>query len=191
MLSTPRLRVLPTQPPEKMESSNTHTQDWQLYIHNKSVNIYTHLIPAILFRTSKYYTQQYLAIKYPRVTTTNFVTFSIFMLAGVICLSLSAGVFGVLTIFITIHPKFQGAKYHLFQELIVFSISQLIRKAFPYTLAKAGCLLSRVSFYTTRFPKSQYPGKFDLFGSHSIFHILVVCAAVVQLVGYLDAFDYA
>lgn len=43
----------------------------------------------------------------------------------------------------------------------------------------------------TRFPESRYPGKFDLLGSHSIFHILVVCAAVVQLIGYLDAFDYA
>jgi adiponectin receptor len=43
----------------------------------------------------------------------------------------------------------------------------------------------------TRFPESRYPGKFDLLGSHSIFHILVVCAAVVQLMGYLDAFDYA
>ena len=43
----------------------------------------------------------------------------------------------------------------------------------------------------TRFPESRYPGKFDLWGSHSIFHILVVCAAVVQLMGYLDAFDYA
>jgi len=43
----------------------------------------------------------------------------------------------------------------------------------------------------TRFPESRYPGKFDLWGSHSIFHILVVCAAVVQLMGYLDAFNYA
>ena len=43
----------------------------------------------------------------------------------------------------------------------------------------------------TRFPESRYPGKFDLLGSHSIFHILVVCAAVVQLIGYLDAFGYA
>ena len=43
----------------------------------------------------------------------------------------------------------------------------------------------------TRFPESRFPGKFDLSGSHSIFHVLVVCAAVVQFVGYLDAFDGA
>jgi adiponectin receptor len=93
----------------------------------------------------------------------------------------------------------------------VFGLSLMMRKAFPYTMAKAGCLLSGVSFYAVsfpisyirekltlthvvlkvRFPESRYPGKFDLWGSHSIFHVLVVCAAVVQLMGYLDAFDYA
>ena len=126
----------------------------------------------------------------------------------------------------TMHPKFQGAKYRLFRALMfvatglsgiaplihglsVFGISQMMKKALPDTLAKAGCLLSGTSFYAvslpilqteetltymalkTRFPESRYPGKFDLCGSHSIFHILVVCAAVVQLMGYLDAFDYA
>jgi len=98
----------------------------------------------------------------------------------------------------------------LIHGLHVFGMSQMMRKAFPYTLAKAGCLLSGTSFYAvsfpishtreivpniygskTRFPESRYPGKFDLWGSHSIFHILVVCADVVQLIGYLDAFDYA
>lgn len=127
----------------------------------------------------------------------------------------------------TMHPKFQGSKYRLFRALMfvatglcgvaplihglnVFGVSQMMRKALPHTLAKAGCLLSGTSFYAvslsvshtreidpntcvskTRFPESRYPGKFDLWGSHSIFHILVVCAAVVQLMGYLDAFDYA
>jgi adiponectin receptor len=127
----------------------------------------------------------------------------------------------------TLHPKYQGSKYRLFRALmfvatgllgvaplihglIVFGLSQMMRKAFPYTMAKAVCLLSGTAFYAvslpishtreinpntcgsqTRFPESRYPGKFDLMGSHSIFHILVVCAAVVQLMGYLDAFDYA
>ncbi len=98
----------------------------------------------------------------------------------------------------------------LVHGLNVFGMSQMMRKAFPYTLAKAGCLLSGTSFYAvtlqishTRerltlthvvlrpgFPKVDI-GTFDLWGSHSIFHVLVVCAAVVQLIGYLDAFDYA
>lgn len=125
------------------------------------------------------------------------------------------------------HPKFQGSKYRLFRALMfvatglcgvaplfhgisTFGISIMKQKALSYTLAKAGCLLSGVSFYAvrplilrtretdldtftskTRFPESRYPGKFDMWGSHSIFHVLVVCAAVVQLMGYLDAFEYA
>lgn len=138
------------------------------------------------------------------------------------------GIFGALTIFKTMHPKFQGTKYRFFRSLMfvgtglsgvaplihglnVFGTSQMMRKALPYTLAKAGCLLLGTLFYVvsvlnskqrvelisthvslkTRFPESRYPGKFDLCGSHSVFHILVVCAAVVQLVGYLDALDYA
>lgn len=232
------------------------------YIHNESVNIYSHLVPAIFFILGEWYIQQYLASRYTGFTGADFIVFSIFILAAVMCLSLSAvyhtllnhsqhiehiclrldmlgvvvfilgdlilgiymvfwceplprnfywsmvGVFGILTIFMTMHPKFQGAKYRLFRALMfvatglsgvaplihglsVFGISQMMRKAFPYTLAKAGCLLSGTLFYATRFPESRYPGKFDLCGSHSVFHILVVCAAVVQLMGYLDAFDYA
>ncbi|KAJ5414213.1 hemolysin-III family protein [Penicillium cosmopolitanum] len=242
------------------------------YIHNESVNIYSHLIPAIFFLLGEWYIQQYLASRYSGFTGADFIAFSIFMLTAVTCLSLSAtyhtlmnhsqyvehfclrldmlgivifilgdlvlgiymifwceplprniywsmiGVFGTLTIFMTMHPKLQGPKYRLFRALMfvatglsgiaplihglnVFGMSQMMKKAFPYTLAKAGCLLSGTSFYAkftlthvvlkTRFPESRYPGKFDLLGSHSIFHILVVCAAVVQLMGYLDAFDYA
>ncbi|EEQ30825.1 hypothetical protein McanMca71_002103 [Microsporum canis] len=232
------------------------------YIHNESVNIYSHLIPAVFFLLGEWYIRQYLTSRYSGVTGADFIAFSVFMLTAVTCLSLSAtyhtlmnhsqhverfclrldmlgvvifilgdlvlgiymvfwceplprniywsliGVSGTLTIFTTMHPKFQGSNYRLFRALMfvatglsgvaplihglnVFGMSLMMRKAFPYTLAKAGCLLSGTSFYATRFPESRYPGKFDLWGSHSIFHVLVVCAAVVQLMGYLDAFDYA
>lgn len=42
-----------------------------------------------------------------------------------------------------------------------------------------------------RFPESWWPGKFDMCSSHSFMHILVVCAAVIQMIGYVKAFDYA
>jgi adiponectin receptor len=242
-------------------SARTSFCSW-LYIHNESFNIYSHLIPAVIFLLGEWYILQYLASRYSGITSADFIAFSIFMLTAVTCLSLSAtyhtmmnhsqkmenfclrldmlgvvvfilgdlvlgiyvvfwctplpryiywsmiGVFGALTIFMTMHPKFQGAKYRLFRALmfvatglsgvaplihglVVFGMSEMMRKAFPYTLAKAGCLLSGTLFYATRFPESRYPGKFDLWGSHLIFHVLVVCAAVVQLIGYLDAFDYA
>lgn len=244
-------------------SGSVHTSfcSWS-YMHNESINIYSHLIPAVFFFFGEWYIQQYLYSRYPGVTGADFIAFSIFMLTAVTCLSLSAtyhtllnhsqsvehlclrldmlgvvifilgdlilgiylvfwcetstrnfywsmiGFFGSLTIFTTMHPKFQGSKYRLFRALMfvatglcgvaplfhgisIFGISLMKQKALPYTLAKAGCLLSGVSFYATRFPESRYPGKFDMWGSHAIFHVLVVCAAVVQLMGYLDAFDYA
>ncbi|KAH8783002.1 hemolysin-III family protein [Diaporthe sp. PMI_573] len=77
------------------------------------------------------------------------------------------GVFGTLTIFMTMHPKFRGSKHRLFRALMF------------------------VADWLTRFPERQNPGTFDLWSSHSIFHFPVVCAAVVQLMGYLDAFDSA
>ncbi|KAK4895176.1 hypothetical protein LTR27_006785 [Elasticomyces elasticus] len=261
-------------------SARTSFYSW-LYIHKESINIYSHLIPALCFLLGEWYIQQYLTSRYSGVTGADFIAFSIFMLAAVVCLSLSAayhtlgnhshhveryclrldmlgvvifilgdlvlgiymnfwcetlprniywsviGGFGTMTVFMTMHPRYQGPKYRTFRALmvvatglsgvaplihgfIIFGMSQMMRKAFPYTLAKAGCLLSGVAIYAvslprpntrdmlnltqwfqTRYPESRYPGKFDLWGSHSIFHVLVVCAAVVQLMGYLDAFDYA
>ncbi len=42
-----------------------------------------------------------------------------------------------------------------------------------------------------RMPESFKPGKFDIFGSsHQIFHLLVLFATVVHLIGILSAFHY-
>jgi adiponectin receptor len=63
-----------------------------------------------------------------------------------------------------LHPKFQGAKYRTFRALMfvatgmcgvaplihglkVFGMSGMMSKAFPYTMAKTGCLLSGTWFY--------------------------------------------
>lgn len=61
------------------------------YMHNESVNIYSHLIPAVLFLLGEWYVQRYLASRYSGVVTAaDFVAFSIFLLTAVTCLSLSA-----------------------------------------------------------------------------------------------------
>ncbi|KAH7230894.1 hemolysin-III family protein [Fusarium tricinctum] len=90
------------------------------------------------------------------------------------------GVFGTLTIFMVIHPKYQGPKHRLFRALLFVAVGTSGIAPFIYGIHMFG-----------RFLKSRYPSKFDLWGSHWIFRILVVCAAIVQLMGYLDAFDYA
>jgi len=61
-----------------------------LYIHNESVNIYSHLIPAVLFLLGQWYIQQYLASTYSGVTGADCIAFSTFMLTASTCLSLSA-----------------------------------------------------------------------------------------------------
>jgi adiponectin receptor len=60
------------------------------YIHNESLNIYSHLIPAILFLSGAFYIQRYLVDRYREVAVADIIVFSIFMLAAVISLSLSA-----------------------------------------------------------------------------------------------------
>lgn len=54
------------------------------YLHNESVNIYSHLIPAVFFFLGEWYIQQY-----SEVTGADSIALSIFMLAAVTCLSLS------------------------------------------------------------------------------------------------------
>lgn len=60
------------------------------YVHNESVNIYSHLIPAALFLFGEWGVQQYLTQRYPGVAAADRIAFSIFMVAAVTCLSLSA-----------------------------------------------------------------------------------------------------
>jgi adiponectin receptor len=51
----------------------------------------------------------------------------------------------------------------LIHGLNVFGMSQMMRKAFPYTLAKAGCLLSGTFFYAVSL---LFPGKRELTLKH-------------------------
>jgi len=105
----------------------------------------------------------------------------------------------------------------LIHGLDMFGLDLMNKKALTHTMAaKAGCLLSGTALYAvslplvsptvrernciesltcvlrkTRFPERWWPERFDMCSSHSLMHILVVCAAVIQMVGYLEAFDYA
>lgn len=66
-----------------------------------------------------------------------------------------------------------------------------IASGMPYYLLEGLIFLIGVTFYTTRFPESIKPGKFDIFGSsHNYFHVLVVIATTVHLIGIWDAYAY-
>lgn len=69
-------------------SAQVSLRSWS-YIHNESVNIYSHLIPAIAFLLGVWYIQQYLASKYSSITTADFIIFTFFLLTAVVCLALS------------------------------------------------------------------------------------------------------
>lgn len=60
------------------------------YLHNESVNIYSHLIPAVFFLVVQCRTHLHLASKHDDVTCADVVAFSIFMVAAAACFLLSA-----------------------------------------------------------------------------------------------------
>lgn len=70
-------------------SSRLSFASW-LYLHNESVNIYSHLIPAIAFLLGECYIHVYLSRTYTDVTVTDYLIFSFFLLTAVVCLGLSA-----------------------------------------------------------------------------------------------------
>lgn len=60
-----------------------------LFIHNETVNIYTHLIPAVLFLLGEWYVLQYLHDHYPGTTLLDYVTFANFLWTAAFCLGTS------------------------------------------------------------------------------------------------------
>ncbi|PYH81381.1 hemolysin-III channel protein Izh2 [Aspergillus uvarum CBS 121591] len=119
-------------------------------------------------------------------------------------------VFLDLSIILTLlHSKFQGpcwctfcvgifisiglsACAPLIHGTIIIGFRPMIKQAgMLYYLAEGFILLLGALFYTTKIPESRRPGKFDIFGSsHQIFHVLVVLATVLQMLGILSSFHY-
>lgn len=73
------------------ESNSAHAcfTSW-LYLHNETVNIYSHLLPGILFLTGEVMIYQYFDVNYPMATVSDRLIFSFFLLTAVTCLGLSA-----------------------------------------------------------------------------------------------------
>ncbi len=61
----------------------------------------------------------------------------------------------------------------------------------PYWFGEALVYGIAAFFFVTRFPESAWPGKFDIWlGSHQIFHVLVVVASVVHIMGVWNAYAW-
>ncbi|KAI1130632.1 mPR-like GPCR protein [Nemania abortiva] len=122
--------------------------------------------------------------------------------------SMSASL-GAVSIVVMLAPYFQGPKWRAFRLAVfvvtglsgfapiihgirMFGFVQMSKQSgLPYYLAEGGLFLIGAVTYASRFPERLKPGTFDIVGSsHQIFHILVVIATLVHLIGVLEAFDY-
>ncbi|KAL7923828.1 mPR-like GPCR protein [Trichoderma austrokoningii] len=70
-------------------SARLSFRSWS-YLHNESINIYSHLIPAIVFLLGEWFILQYLSSRYSNITSVDFFIISFFLLTAVVCLGLSA-----------------------------------------------------------------------------------------------------
>jgi adiponectin receptor len=71
-------------------STKACIESW-FYMHNESISIYSHLIPAILFLLAEVIIQPLFEVRYPDATIADKVVFAVFMTTATICLGLSAG----------------------------------------------------------------------------------------------------
>lgn len=69
-------------------SAQVSFRSWS-FIHNETVNIYSHLIPAVAFLLGEWYILEYLASRYPDMIGTDYFIFVFFLLTAFICLGLS------------------------------------------------------------------------------------------------------
>lgn len=76
--------------------------------------------------------------------------------------------------------------------LIIYGVRRMwLASGMPYYLLEGAILMLGAFFYAARCPESMRPGRFDVWGcSHNIFHVLVVLATVVHLLGIWRAFAY-
>lgn len=70
-------------------SAAASIKSWR-YLHNESVNIYSHLIPCAVFLIGEWYVLQYLHGHYADVTVADDLILAFFLLAAAGCLGLSA-----------------------------------------------------------------------------------------------------
>ncbi len=61
-----------------------------IYLHNESVNIYSHLLPAVLFLVAEGLIAHYFQVRYPDASIGDRLVFAFFLLTATTCLGMSA-----------------------------------------------------------------------------------------------------
>ncbi|KAL1874413.1 hypothetical protein VTK73DRAFT_339 [Phialemonium thermophilum] len=70
-------------------STRSSLGSW-LYLHNETVNIYSHLVPAVCFLLGEWYVLQFLHSRYREVSLADHLIFAFFLLTASGCLGLSS-----------------------------------------------------------------------------------------------------
>jgi adiponectin receptor len=60
------------------------------YMHNETVNIFSHFIPAVLFLLGEWYIFQYLNARYDEIVLGDYLVLAFFLLSATICMGLSS-----------------------------------------------------------------------------------------------------
>jgi adiponectin receptor len=232
-------------------------------MHNETVNIWTHMVPAFIFTFGQFVLQLLIQYNFPEATTLDRVVFATNLGCAIITMTLSclyhtlmchsenvsnlwlridyagiltlilgsffSGIYvgyyceptkrniywlmitilSTITSILVLHPQLQGLKYRTLRTwafiltglsgfatithgLLMYGWNVMwVRSGMPYWLLEGGIYGLGAFFFVSRIPESIRPGKFDIwFGSHQIFHVLVVIAALAHLYGVWDAFRW-
>ncbi|CAG8908876.1 unnamed protein product [Penicillium egyptiacum] len=157
------------------------------YLHNETVNVYSHLIPATIAFLGNGLLYGYFKTSFPDATWTDQLVFHIYLTTSVLCFGISSAYHTLLC-----HSAH-------FSDVWVAWIMSLLYSRFLVRLSRGYTLDSTASHtyksfigqWSTHFPESWKPGSFDIWGSsHQVFHISVVICATVHLYGILLAFQW-
>jgi adiponectin receptor len=232
-------------------------------LHNETINIYTHLIPALFSIFAQITLQAMLTRHFPQASLQDRLIFSLNLLAGTAALLLSSvyhtlmnhslhvsslwlridylgiltlilgsffsGIYvgfyrepmlcwtywtmiitlSLITAILVIHPNLQGLSYRSLRTaafvatgmsgfapvghgLLMYGWEEMwVRSGMPFWLLEGLIYGIGAFFFSTRFPESRWPGKFDIFfSSHQIFHVLVVLGSIVHFAGVWDAYRW-
>lgn len=103
-----------------------------------------------------------------------------FVVIGCICLFMNYH-----CMFNTCNKKMSGqVRVTFFISLVIFSVPPQVEigtlyswKLFVQTLATDMCYVFAALVYLFKYPERAFPGKFDLFNSHCLFHVFIIISS--------------
>ncbi|CAG8632524.1 17034_t:CDS:2 [Gigaspora rosea] len=165
------------------------------YVHNESVNIWSHLVGAIAFIFLGFITYDYVLSHHPSIIWWDVAVFYIFLMGAMICLGLSStfhtfcchsekvcaqwgrcDYVGIVTLIVT--PEYRWFRTGLFvsmglsaiiplaHALIIYGFELSVKViSLKWIIVMGVFYLTGAFIYGSRIPERWFPGKFDIYGS--------------------------